>query len=190
MKRLIVLALSLAGIVAIVLAVLSGAHDAWTLLPAVPFFMAFTHSTLSDQTDTKLEFGSQLLTGAAGAQNGIVIDTQGWEGVLFSLAIGVITGAGALDAWIQSGSAANGSDAANVASGAITQVLAANQNSVVQISIYRPTNRFVRLQFNQTVNNVQVGAVATLFRRSGVNPTANVGGPAQSPVQILKIVQN
>jgi hypothetical protein len=150
-----------------------------------------THSTLTDQTDSSVEIPSQLLTGAGGATNGAGVDMQGWEGVVFTINLGVLTGSGALDAYAQSSPTSKTcTDMANITGSAITQVLTAKQNNAVQISIYRPTQRYVRCVLNQTVNNVQVSVTATRFRRSGVNPSANVGAPAQSPSEIKAVVQN
>lgn len=149
------------------------------------------HSSLFDKCDARLALGSQLLTGAGGAVNGATIDMQAYEEAEFLLNIGTITGSGALDAYLQSGANSNASDMANITNAAMTQIAAAaNGNVTVRFSLGRPTNRYVRIVVNQSVNNVQAAAVVILNRKSGLNPGANVGQATQTPVQAIRVVQN
>lgn len=140
------------------------------------------HGPLDNSVDVLQAVPPQSMTG--GAVNGALIDTSGWDGIEFHINIGAITGAGTLDARLTSGANSNGSDQANVANATLTQVTNANPNAVAVLSLYRSTNRYVRVILTQATNTVVAGAQAVLYRRNGVLP------PTHTPIQTVFVQQN
>lgn len=188
MRRFIIAIIAVLGVFAVIALALS-THPAFGVaaLPFLPFVFGGTHSTLSDETDSSFAIAAISVVGAV---NGATLDMQGWEGVLVTINLGVIVATGTLDGKLQSGAQSNASDMADVAASNITQLLPANSGSIVQVSLYRPTNRYVRVVLTQATAGVTASVTYTRFRRSGVNPGTAIGQAAQSPIQIIKLAQN
>jgi len=140
------------------------------------------HAGLSDSSLVTTHIPPQSM--AAGAVNGTAIDMQTWEGVAFHINIGAITGLGALDAFVRTSLVVGMTSPTNVTNAALVQVLAANNNNVAVIEVWRPTQRFIQLVATQSVNTVVAGVTAVQYRRGGILP------PTQSAVQYVKVAQN
>lgn len=147
------------------------------------------HMGLSDKVLVTTEIQPQ--SAGAGAVNGAGVDMQGWEGVMFLINVGAITGSGTFDARAVSddnsgfNSVTNitGQDASGAnANAAIAQATAANGVHILEV--YRPTERYVRLIGTVAVNTVAFGASAIRYRRAGILP------PTQSAVQRVLVRQN
>ena len=147
------------------------------------------HNSLADSVLTTLEIGPK--TANTGTTNGTGVDMQGWEGVMFVVAVGAITGSGKLDGYVDMDDASNFGSATNVtgvnATGSnvnavLTQV--ANANTTHIIDIYRPTERYVRLNLTASVNSVLHGAVAIRYRRAGILPAT------QSAEKLVRVRMN
>lgn len=83
---------------------------------------------------------------AAGSVNGPVIDRLGFEDAVLVVSSGAISGAPsaqALDGKIQHGSAADGSDMADVSGLTIAQITAANTDKQLDIDLL-PLKRYIR----------------------------------------------
>jgi len=141
------------------------------------------HGALNDTTDLAVAVNPASLSSGA-AVNGTTTDMSGWDGIAFNISIGAITGLGALDAYVQTGANSNASDMANITNAALVQVLAANNNNVAVIDVYRPTGRYVRLVLLQTTNTVVAGATSIRYRREGILP------PSHTAVQTVRIASN
>ena len=139
------------------------------------------HDSLADRTLMSMAVNPASLSGAT---NGSAIDMQGWDGCCFVISIGAITGAGSLDAKVQSDDNSGFNSATDITNAALTQVVAATNNNVAVIDVYRPTERYLRLVLTQAVNTVLAGATAIRYRRSGILP------PTQSAVQVVRLAQN
>ncbi len=151
--------------------------------------MTGTHMGLSDSVLITQELGAR--TASSGAQNGTGVDMQGWEGVLFVIDVGAITGSGTLDAIAQSDDNSGFNSPTNVSgvnaagvntTASITQVT--NANVQVLLEVYRPTERYVRLVATPAANAVLHQATAIRYRRTGVLP------PTQSATQRVQVRQN
>jgi len=102
---------------------------------------------------------------AAGTTNSSGIDMQKFNRCLFDIQIGAITGAGTLDAKLQSSASSTfASGVHNMTGGAITQVTNANPNNHVTVETSAEAvqtqnagDRYVRLQCVVTTNNVIYG---------------------------------
>lgn len=140
------------------------------------------HDSLSDRTLLVPAMPPQSMTG--GAVNGTTVDTLGWDGVRFEFSVGVITGAGVLDARIVRDDNSGFSSQTNIANAALTQVTNASPNSVHVIDVYRPSERYLRAVVTQAANTVIASATATLYRRSGILP------PTQTAAQVVRVVEN
>lgn len=147
------------------------------------------HNSLADSVLTTLEIGPK--TANTGTTNGTGVDMQGWEGVMFVVAVGAITGSGKLDGYADMDDNSGFNSATNItgvnATGSnvnavLTQV--ANANTTHIIDIYRPTERYVRLNLTASVNLVLHGAVAIRYRRAGILPAS------QSAEQLVRVRMN
>lgn len=140
------------------------------------------HDSLADSADVAANVPSQSMTGGT-AVNGSALDMQGWDGAMFIINIGAITGAGTLDARIVRADNSGFTNATNVTSAALTQVTNANPNSVAIIDVFQPTQRYLRAVLTQGANTVIAGATVVRYRRNGVLPPASA-----SPAQIIRSV--
>ena len=82
-----------------------------------------THQSLFDSVRAQRCIDPQ--DAAAVAKNGGTVDTQQYDGVAFILSVGTVTTS--VDMKAQQGDASNGSDAADIAGAAITQLGAADE---------------------------------------------------------------
>ncbi len=114
---------------------------------------------------------------AAGNVNGPVIDRLGFEDAVLIVSSGVVSGAPTaqtLDARIQHGNAADGSDMADVSGLVITQITAANTDRQLDIDLL-PLKRYIRV-------------VATAAFTGGTSPTIQasatiaLGAAKEAPV--------
>lgn len=139
-----------------------------------------THLGLSDTVLTINHIPIQSLT--ATAVNGTGIDMSGWDGIRFEIPHGIFGTSGTLDALVQTDDNSGFNSAANVTNASLTQIT--NANGLAMIEVYRPTERYVRLQLKGQTNGVTAGATATRFRATGILP------PTQTAVQVIKVAQN
>jgi hypothetical protein len=140
------------------------------------------HDSLSDRTLVVPAMPPQSM--GAGAVNGATIDTLGWDGIRFEISVGVITGAGTLDARVVRDDNSGMSSPTNVANAALAQVVNTTPNTVHVIDVYRPSERYVRAVITQATNTVIASATATLYRRSGLLP------PTQTATQVVRVAEN
>jgi hypothetical protein len=139
------------------------------------------HSGLSDSILTTQEIPPQ---NATTAQTGTGVNMQGWDGVRFTINLGVLTGSVVVDARVVESANANFSGAVNVANAAVTQIANTSPNNVAIIDVYRPTNQYVRCVVTPAVNGAFVSVQADRYKRGGVLP------PTQAAIQHVKVVAN
>ncbi len=112
--------------------------------------------------------------------NTTTIDMQGWDGVEFTFAIGVMASGVTFDAYVQNSANSNFSGPTNIANAALTQV-ANTSNATLQIlDVKKPSLRYVRCA---TVPGAGVFA-AVLSRRYKRN------GTTLPPTQVTSTNQN
>jgi len=105
---------------------------------------------------------------AAATANSLGVDMSKFGRVIFDISIGAITGAGTLDAKLQSCNLANfASNVHNMTGGSITQITNASPNCIVTVETradavaqLNAADKYVRLQCVVTTNNVIYGVVA------------------------------
>lgn len=122
--------------------------------------------------------------GAAGtAQDGLVIDTSGFESILFAVSLGA-SGTGFTGATIQLqyGTLANGSDMINVPVPAVTETGQTAQSSVVNvpssgaslgylsIELFRPTRRYARIVVTPAGGTLTINGGFVLMSRGALQP--------------------
>lgn len=124
------------------------------------------HAPLSDLVLAQQEIAPANL---AANTNSTTIDMQGWDGVEFEFAIGVMASGVTFDAYVQTSANSNFSGPVNLANAVLTQV-ANTSNATLQIlDVYRPSARYVRLS---TVPGAGVftSVVSRRYRRGGLLP--------------------
>ena len=128
--------------------------------------MNLSHAGRKDLTTVSLAPGN---VGAATTQ-GVPVDMAGWDRVRFTLLVGAAA-TGAYDLRAVHSANANMSGNVNVTGGAITQIANINAvpNTVYEIDIARPTNRYVTV-LSTTAAAANVTVLATRYRGSGVLP--------------------
>jgi hypothetical protein len=147
------------------------------------------HNSLADSVLVTQELGPA--TAASGAKNGTGVDMQGWDGVMFVVNTGAITGAGVLDGRAEMDDNSGFNTPTNVSgvnatgstlNAALTQI--SNANGVAIIDVYRPSERYVRAVLTPAVNSVLYSCVAVRYRRAGVLP------PTQSATEVVRVRAN
>ena len=144
--------------------------------------MPGSHVGLSDTVLFTNHISLRSLTGTA--VNGTAVDMQGWDGVAFMIPAGIFGTNGTLDGLVQTDDNSGFNSPTNVTNSNLTQIPAANANAIAVVELWRPTERYVRLQLTGQTNGVTGGAVAMQFRRTGTLP------PTQAAQQIVKVAQN
>jgi len=113
---------------------------------------------------------------AGGTVNGAGVDMTGYDGVVFLINVGVIIGAGTLDARAVGDELANFASPTNIVDAdsaglaAIAQVTNTAPNTVHVLNVFRPPYQYVRLVHIVTTNNVASGVVAIRYRAQGRTP--------------------
>lgn len=138
------------------------------------------HLGLTDDVLMTSHISLRAATGTA--VNGTAVDMQGWDAVAFVVPHGIFGTNGTLDGLIQTDDNSGFNSPTNVTNSNLTQIT--NANGVAVLEVYRPTERYVRLQLTGQTNGVTTGAVAIQYRRTGIKP------PTQSAVQVIKVAQN
>jgi hypothetical protein len=123
-----------------------------------------------------------VAAGTGDTQNGIVIDTAGYEAVLFLLYVGAIVSGGSATLQVQYGTQANGSDMANVPVPTIPETYNTSGSSAVSIpatgasegwlsvELHRPTKRYVRIAVTRTAQNVTLNGAFVLMAKGTLQP--------------------
>mgnify|MGYP003572427098 CR=1 FL=1 len=104
---------------------------------------------------------------AATAQNGTVIDTAGYDELLYIVQAGDLGTSATLDAKAQEGDASNLSDAADITGAAITQLTKAspddsNQACLIRIKLNANRKRYHRIVVTPGTAACDAGAIALL----------------------------
>ena len=111
---------------------------------------------------------------AATAQNGVAIDTKGYEDITFALQVGDIGTAGTLAAKVQE-SDASGSGFADVTGAAIVTMTKAspdqsNKAALIRLRLEAPRKRYLRIVVTPGTAACDVGALAILTGPSDHKP--------------------
>ncbi len=141
-----------------------------------------SHAALSDSVLVQQEIAPANL---AANSNTTTIDMQGWDGVEFEFAIGVMASGVTFDAYVQNSANSNFSGPTNIANAVLAQV-ANTSNATLQIlDVYRPSLRYVRCS---TVPGAGVftAVVSRRYRRNGLLPPT----AATSTNQTVKVAVN
>lgn len=138
------------------------------------------HIGLTDDVLMTSHISLRAVTGTA--VNGTALDMSGWDAVSFMVPHGIFGANATLDGLVQTDDNSGFNSPTNLANSNLTQIT--NANGIAVIEVYRPTERYVRLQLTGQTNGVTTGAVAIQFRRTGILP------PTQSAVQVIKVAQN
>ncbi|MGD9889696.1 MAG: hypothetical protein AB7R89_25765 [Dehalococcoidia bacterium] len=109
----------------------------------------------------------------AGSTNGAGVDMQGWDGVAFIASIGAIEDGGTYDLRVVQDSLANFASVTNVTNAAITQVPNTTPNVIVVIDVFRPAERYVRVNSTVATNNVTVSVTSVRYRGQSRLPKAS-----------------
>jgi hypothetical protein len=116
--------------------------------------------------------------------NGAGVDMQGWDGVLFVLALGTIDAA--VDMGLFSDTTSAFSSATAITGAEIVQVPGTGDNQIVAIDLYRPSERHVRARV--TVASGTTGAALSVtsmrYRATGRLPIT------QTLDQLVKVAEN
>lgn len=138
------------------------------------------HLGLSDSVLTTMHITLRSLV--ATAVNGTAIDMSGWDAVRFVIPHGIFGTNGTLDGLVQTDDNSGFNSPTNVANSNLTQIT--NANGVAIIEIFRPSERYIRLQLTGQTNGVTGGATADRYRGGGILP------PTQSAVQTVRVQAN
>jgi len=140
------------------------------------------HQSPGESMAVLLEIAPASLTGAT---NGVGVDMNGWDGVLFLVHVGAMTATATLDGKVQSDSVSNFATPADIAGAALTQILAAaGGGKTYAIDVWRPGERYARLVLTQATAAVIAGATSVRYRRTGKTP------PTQTLTELIKVLAN
>lgn len=138
------------------------------------------HSALADKVLVSQVVPPQNVLGTMINSSGV--DMSGWDGVQFVIAHGVFGASATFNAYVTRDDNSGFNTPTNVPNAALAQITTAN--GVAIIDVYRPSERYVRIQVTGHANGVQAGVTAHRYRRSGILP------PTQAAVQVVRIVEN
>ena len=145
--------------------------------------MAQPHGALVDHTLPSNHIPVQALV--ATAVNGAALDMSGWDGVCFVINAGVFGTNGTLSGLVQRDDNSGFNSPTNITNAVLASIPAANANAVAVVDVFRPAERYVRMQLTGQTNGVTAGCVAIRYRRNaGVLPAT------QSAQQVVKIVES
>lgn len=125
-----------------------------------------------------------VAAGTGDTQNGLIIDTLGYESILFAVYIGPIVAGGSAVIQPQYGTLANGSDQANLPAPGVAEsynVIPSTAVNVPQtgqnqgwlsVEIHRPTKRYVRITVQRVAQNVTINGAVVLMARGAFLPPA------------------
>jgi hypothetical protein len=107
--------------------------------------------------EVKGQTGITATTGAAGttAINGVVIDTQGYDGVMCVITMGAITAGAVTSAKIQTGDESDLSDAVDVTNLSVT-IADDDDAKVFALDLLRPLKRYARVVVSRATQNAVV----------------------------------
>jgi len=129
------------------------------------------------QTIKVAQGGTNVAAGSTDS-NGDVIDVSGCSSVCFAVLFGTITGSAVTGVKVQAGSAANGSDMADVTNSAISVADTNSGKTILSTEIFSPTKRYYRCVVTRATQNAVINGIVALLGRPSVAPPAlglNVG---------------
>ncbi|KLU64024.1 hypothetical protein DEAC_c40180 [Desulfosporosinus acididurans] len=106
------------------------------------------------------------------AQTSVVVDMQGFAGVVFVAALGTVTAAAVVTLKAQE-DVVNPMTAAKDLSGASASFTAgaADSNKCIVLDVYRPNKRYLQAVLTPTIQNAEIGAIIAIQYQSGAKPT-------------------
>lgn len=127
--------------------------------------------------DVKITQAITPTAGAAGTSdiNGATLDMSGFEGVLMIVTFGAITAGAVTSIKAQQGSAADMSDAADLA-GTAQAIADTDDDKVFYIDLYRPEKRYVRLVVDRGTQNAVVASAEYIQYGARSEPTSHGSG--------------
>lgn len=114
--------------------------------------------------DVKVVRALNAVAAGTSVQNGSVIDTAGYDGVMFVAAFGTLTATAVTGLKAQQGTQSGGGDQADLA-GSLVSVPDSASNKLAVLDIGRPQERYVRPVVTRgTANAVIDGVIAILYK--------------------------
>ena len=104
-------------------------------------------------------------------QNGSVVDTQGYEGVMFVASFGALTATQVTGLKAQQGLVSDGSDMADLAGSATGPMGDADGNKTLVLDVFKPMERYVRPVITRSVANAVIDGVVAILYRAKQAPT-------------------
>lgn len=123
-------------------------------------------------TSVKLDRVQAATAAGTSAINCDVVDTAGYEGVVFFTTFGTITASAVTSIKVQQGQVSNLSDAADLAGTGIT-VADDDDGQTFAVEVYRPRERYLRAVISRGTANAVVGEVYALLYGPAVQPVTN-----------------
>lgn len=97
-----------------------------------------------------------------------IVDTAGYDGVMFIASFGTLLDTGTLDVFVEGDTESAGGTMVRVATTTVqtlTAVHAALVKSCIVVDVYRPRKRYIRLNVTSAVANaVKLGQIAILYK--------------------------
>jgi len=125
------------------------------------------HQTPFDNNLASQEIAPQS---ASSAVNGAGVDMQDYDGVAFLIEAGDIASGTTLNAKAQRDTASNFPSAVDIPGAAITQLGDTDDNKLVVIDVYAPTERYIRCVVTPAVSTALICVTAVRYRKTGELP--------------------
>lgn len=125
--------------------------------------------------DVKIEQIATVTAGAAGqtAITSSAVDTAGYEGVLFIVGAGTITGGGVQSIKVQQSSDDAAADDYSDITGTNQAVADDADNTSFRVDVHRPTKRYLKLIVSRATQNSTFGAIYALKYGARNRPVAS-----------------
>lgn len=122
------------------------------------------------------------------AVNGATLDTAGAESIVFAVHFGAITGGATTSLKLQTGSASDGSDMADV-SGTTVAIPDTGSNKVAySAELHRPAKRYARVVVVRGTQNAVVNGGVAILTRLSLTPTATRANAVDQPNGLVPVV--
>lgn len=105
-------------------------------------------------------------------QESSTVDMQGFDGVMFIAAFGAITTNAVTSVKLQQGADSGGTDGADLLGTGVT-VADDDDNQVVVLDVYRPTERYVRCVIDRGTQNAVIDGIVAIQYNGRRQPTTH-----------------
>lgn len=108
--------------------------------------------------------------GTGDNQDGLTIDTAGFESIVFVVYFGTIAGGAVTTLKLQYGNHSNADDMADITNGSVSVPDTGDDKGWFSVEVHRPTKRYMRVRVVRATANSTINGGFVLMGRSAIQP--------------------